>query len=100
MDPPNVLWFAGTYALALASYGLLETLPESHSSIWIFVAAVGFFIVYSALSCLDERRWPFAVALLGVGLSLFVTGMLQHRFKTAWARYFVRRPPPSIDSSP
>lgn len=297
LDPPNVLWFTGAYALALASYGLLEALPDSHSSLWIFLAAVGFLLGYSALSwyllqeqwwvpgglaaalavalfpavCiaflrlvdvsstglprtdfnpyavgvaiatalagvaayfltrfaflfftvvaalivaaqflaaagngaptfsdrataalvvggllviagvftdafgarraafwfhvggwfsvgaglvlfivdggdpergwvpiliagallvvvsgpirraswavygvlgyyaalvhylvkgLDERRWPFALALLAVGLSLFVTGMLQHRFGKAWGRYFVRRPPPSIDPSP
>jgi len=297
MDPPNVLWFAGAYALALASYSLFQSLPDSHSSLWIFVTAVGLFVVYSALSWyllregwwvpgglaaavavavfpgvsiaflhlvgassnglpgtdfnpyavgvavatalvgltayfltrfaflfltvvvaaiavaqflaaagngsptstdrataalvaggllvvvgvftdafgarreafwfhvggwfsvaaglvlfiieggdpergwipmliagallvlvsgpirraswaaygavgyyaallhylaagLDERRWPFALALLGVGLSLFVTGMLQHRFGKAWGRYFVRRPPPGIDASP
>ena len=297
MDPPNVLWFGGTYALALASYVLLETLPDSHSSLWIFVAAVGFFVAYSVLSwyllrecwwvpgglaaalsvalfpaaciaflrlievwsadfpltdfnpyavgvaiatalagvaayfltrfeflffpvvaativvaqflaaagnasltssdrataallaggllvivgvftdafgyrreafwvhvggwfCagaglvllivdggdadrgwipmliagallvvvsgpirraswavygvigyyaplvhylvkgLNERRWPFALALLGIGLSLFVTGILQHRFGKAWGRHFVRRPPPGIDPSP
>ena len=50
MDPPNVLWFAGTYAVAAGSYALLGALPESHSSVWIFVAAVAFLLVYSAAS--------------------------------------------------
>jgi hypothetical protein len=50
MDPPNVLWFAGTYAIAFASYALLDALPESHSSVWIFVAAIVFLVVYSAAS--------------------------------------------------
>ena len=50
MDPPNVLWFAGTYAIATGSYALLGALPESHSSAWIFVAAVAFLLVYSAAS--------------------------------------------------
>jgi hypothetical protein len=50
MDPPNVLWFTGTYAIAFASYALLGTLPESHSSVWIFVAGLAFLLVYSAAS--------------------------------------------------
>ena len=28
MDPPNVFWFAGTYAIAVASYALLGALPQ------------------------------------------------------------------------
>jgi hypothetical protein len=50
MDPPNVLWFTGTYAIAFASYALLGALPESHSSVWIFVAAIALLLVYSAAS--------------------------------------------------
>jgi hypothetical protein len=50
MDPPNVLWFAGTYAIAFASYALLDALPESHSSVWIFVAAIALLLVYTGAS--------------------------------------------------
>jgi hypothetical protein len=50
MDPPNILWFTGAYALAFASYALLNSLPDSHSSLWIFLAALGFVLVYSAAS--------------------------------------------------
>jgi hypothetical protein len=50
MDPPNVLWFAGTYAVAAGSYALLGALPESHSSVWIFVAALALLLAYSAAS--------------------------------------------------
>src|SRR6266550_1066032 len=50
MDPPNVLCFAGTYAIAVASYLLLGALPESHSSVWIFVAAIALLLVYTAAS--------------------------------------------------
>ena len=50
MDPPNVLWFAGTYAIASASYALLNALPKSQSSLWIFLAALGLLLVYSAAS--------------------------------------------------
>ena len=45
MDPPNVLWFAGTFAVASGSYALLGALPESHSSVWIFVTALAFLLV-------------------------------------------------------
>jgi hypothetical protein len=48
VDPPNVLWFGGAYAIALGSYGLLETLPESHRNLWIFVAALALFFSYAA----------------------------------------------------
>ena len=59
MDPPNVLWFAGTYAIAAGSYALLGALPESHSSLWIFVAALAFLLVYSAAphGLLRQRWW-------------------------------------------
>jgi hypothetical protein len=59
MDPPNILWFAGTYAVAAGSYALLRALPESHSSLWIFVAALAFLLVYSAAShgLLRQRWW-------------------------------------------
>src|SRR2546428_6156562 len=50
MDPPNVLWFAGTYAIAAASYALLNALPKSQSSLWIFLAALALLLVYSAAS--------------------------------------------------
>jgi hypothetical protein len=50
MDPPNVLWFTGAYVLAFGSYALLNALPDSHSSLWIFLAALGFLLVYSDAS--------------------------------------------------
>jgi hypothetical protein len=80
MDPPNVLWFAGTYAVAGGSYALLGALPESHSSAWIFVAALALLLVYSAAShrLLREGGWvpgglaaALAVAMVpavGIGL--------------------------------
>lgn len=55
LDPPNVLWFAGTYALAVGSYALLDTLPRSHSSLWILVGAVCFVLLYAAVSGLLLR---------------------------------------------
>jgi hypothetical protein len=58
MDPANVLWFAGTYGIAFASYALLGALPESHSSVWILVAAIALLLSYSAASNeLVRRGW-------------------------------------------
>ena len=48
MDPPNVLWFAGAYAIALGSYALLQTLPDTHKSVWILLAAIAFLLAYGA----------------------------------------------------
>jgi hypothetical protein len=50
MDPPNVLWFAGAYAIAFASYALLGALPESQNSVWILLAAIAFLLAYSTAS--------------------------------------------------
>ena len=64
MDPPNVLWFTGTYAIAFASYALLGALPKSHSSLWIFLTALALLLVYSAASHrLLRNRWWVAGGL-------------------------------------
>ena len=82
MDPPNVLWFAGTYALAAGSYALLGALPESHSSVWIFVAALALVLVYSAasLGLLREGWWVpggLAAALAVALVPAVVVGFLR-----------------------
>jgi hypothetical protein len=40
------------------------------------------------------NRWTSALALLAIGLSIFVLGMLLRRYGEAWGERFVRRPPP------
>jgi hypothetical protein len=50
MEPPNVFWFTGTYVVAGGSYALLGALPESHSSVWIFVAALALLVAYFGAS--------------------------------------------------
>jgi hypothetical protein len=65
MDPPNVLWFAGAYAIALGSYALLQTLPDTHKSVWILLAAIAFLLAYGA-----------AARLLLLGASWWVPGGL------------------------
>jgi hypothetical protein len=82
MDPPNVLWFAGTYAVGLGSYALLGALPESHSSVWIFVAAIALLLVYSAVShgLLRQGWWVpggLAAALAVAVVPAVVVGFLR-----------------------
>jgi hypothetical protein len=50
MDPPNVLWFFGAFATSSAVYALLGTLPDSHSSLWIFLIAIAFLLGFAAVS--------------------------------------------------
>ena len=91
IDPPNVLLFAGTYALALASYGLLSTLPDTHDSLWVFVAALVFLVAYCAASgvLLRDGWWipgglaaALAVAMVpAVAVGLFrLVGVWDHAF--------------------
>jgi hypothetical protein len=82
MDPANVLWFAGTYAVGLGSYALLGALPESHSSVWIFVAAIALLLVYSAAShgLLRQGWWVpggLAAALAVAVVPAVVVGFLR-----------------------
>jgi hypothetical protein len=58
MDPPNVLWFFGAFALEFAVYALIHALPQSHSGLWLLVAAVGFFAAFAlAAATLLRRGW-------------------------------------------
>ena len=58
MDPPNLLWFAGAYAISFGSYALFGTLPNSHRNLWIFIAALALFAAYATASWfLLGSRW-------------------------------------------
>jgi hypothetical protein len=62
---------------------------------WAVYGVLGYYapIVHYLVKGLNEDRWPFALLLLAVGLSIFVMGMLLHRYGSAWSERFVRRPP-------
>ena len=57
MDPPNVLWFFGTFAITFAFYGLIDTIPKSHDGLWIFVTAIGFFLGFALASWFLLGLW-------------------------------------------
>jgi hypothetical protein len=65
---------------------------------WAVYGVLGYYasLLHYMITGLNERRWTFAVALLAVGLSVFVFGMLLHRYGQTWADRFVRRPPPGV----
>ena len=48
---------------------------------------------------LDNNRWTSALALLAIGLSIFVLGMLLRRYGEAWGE-LRPQPPPNIAASP
>jgi MFS family permease len=65
---------------------------------WAVYGVLGYYaaLLHYMDTGLDHNGWVFAVALLAVGLSIFVFGMLTHRFGSAWGKRFVRRAPPGI----
>lgn len=65
---------------------------------WAFYGVAGYYapIVHYLIAGLNEHRWTFATALLAVGLSIFVLGMVLHRFGKAIGQRFVRRPLPEL----
>jgi hypothetical protein len=68
---------------------------------WAVYGVLGYYaaLLHYLRDGLNDNGWVFAVASLAVGLSIFVFGMLIHRFGTTWRRRFVRRPPPADYSS-
>jgi hypothetical membrane protein len=58
MDPPNVLWYFGAFALGFAVYELIETIPSSQSGLWILITAVAFIAGFAlAAAVLLRRGW-------------------------------------------
>jgi hypothetical protein len=68
---------------------------------WAVYGVLGYYapLLHYMFTNLNENGWVFAVAVLAVGLSLFVFGMVIHRFGGTWRQRFVRRPPPLADYS-
>ncbi len=70
MDPPNVLWFFGAFAITLAFYGLLSTLPQSHNGLWIFLTAIGFFLGFAAAAWFLLELWWWVPGGLAAALTV------------------------------
>ena len=81
---------------------LLIVSGPARRATWAVYGVLGYYaplLHYTAVG-LDDNRWTSAVALLAIGLSIFVLGMLLRRYGEAWGERFVRRPPPNIAASP
>jgi hypothetical protein len=58
MDPPNVLWFFGAFAMTVGIYALIEAIPKSQGGVWRLVVAVAFCVGFGmAAAALLRRRW-------------------------------------------
>ena len=64
---------------------------------WAVYGGLGYYaaVLHYLINATDEDSWPFAVWLLVVALSIFVLGMVLHRYGEPLSRRFVRRPPPA-----
>jgi hypothetical protein len=65
---------------------------------WAVYGVLGYYaaVVHYLINATDEDRWPFALWLLALALSIFVLGMTLHRYGEPLSRRFVRRPPPPV----
>jgi len=65
---------------------------------WAVYGVLGLYspLVHYLIKNLNERSWPFALALLALALAIFALGMAVHRYGHVWAERFVRRPPPAL----
>jgi hypothetical protein len=70
MDPPNVLWFFGAFAIELAVYGLINTIPDDQNGLWAFITAIAFFVAFAVGSTLLLRRWWWVPGGLAAALSV------------------------------
>jgi hypothetical protein len=70
MDPPNVLWFFGAFAIELGVYGLVETIPDSQDGLWRLLTAVGFLVVFALTGAVLLRRAWWVPGGLGAALAV------------------------------
>jgi hypothetical protein len=64
---------------------------------WAVYGALGYYaaVLHYLINATDEDHWPFALWLLVLALSIFLMGMVLHRYGEPLGRRFVRRPPPT-----
>ena len=76
LDVVNVAWFFGAVVAAAASLAILDRVPESHTDLWEFLAALGFFVVYALAAALLLRRgWRIAAGLAAAAAVAMVPGV-------------------------
>lgn len=105
----GLIWFTvdasgdtdrGWVPMLIVGLALLVSATPIRRATWAVYGVLGFYaaVVHYLTTGLDENRWPFALLVLVLGLSIFAFGMVTHRYGKAWARRFVRRPPPNLSA--
>jgi hypothetical protein len=72
MDPPNVLWYFGAFALGFAVYGLIETIPPSQSGLWILLTALAFVAGFALAAAVLRRSGWWVPGGLAAALAVAV----------------------------
>ena len=70
MDPPNVLWFFGAFAIEFGVYGLIETIPDSQDGLWRLVTAVVFLVAFAVGAAALLRRFWWVPGGLSAALAV------------------------------
>jgi hypothetical protein len=103
----GLIWFTadpsgepdrGWVPMLIVSVLLLIAAGPVRRATWAVYGVLGFYAAttHYLSKNLAERRWPFALLLLALGIGIFALGMLTHRYGKAWAGRFVRKPPPTL----
>jgi hypothetical protein len=103
----GLIWFTvdsggnpdrGWIPMLVVGLALVISAARVRRATWAVYGVFGFYaaVVHYLAKGLDRDHWPFALLLLALGLSIYVFGMVAHRYGRAWAGRFVRRPPPSL----
>jgi hypothetical protein len=50
MDPPNVFWFFGAFAVSFGVSVLVSTVPDSQNGLWVFLVALAFLLGFEIAS--------------------------------------------------
>jgi hypothetical protein len=81
--------------------GLLITLASGpiRRATWAVYGVLGYYaaILHYLNDSLDTDSWAFALLLIALGVSIFLQGMLLHRYGKGWGERFIRRPPAILD---
>jgi hypothetical protein len=89
----------GWIPMLIAGVIVMLVAGPTRRATWAVYGVLGYYaaLVRYMANGLNENRWPFAFFLLILALSIFLTGMLLHRYGRMWADRFVRRPPPGLE---
>lgn len=92
----------GWIPMLIVGVGVLLLAGPIRRATWAVYGVLGYYapVVHYMVDELDEDGWPFALIALALGLSIFLLGIVVHQFASAWAKRFVRRPPPEPGPPP